>query len=197
MLRRTGLDGMKHVAVRPLEQEDIPHVIDYWLSASPAELLAMGADASKLPGRAQWGENLERILATPDRQASTFYLIWVVDRQPIGFSSLKNIVYGERGEMHLHIWDKASRGKGHGAALFCLAAIEFFRRFELREIHCEPRSSNPAPNRMLQRIGFPLVRTHTAASSEIALVCEVNRYDIVPAIAEEYLRARALTRARR
>src|SRR5262245_35728712 len=185
---RRGQVTMEQLSVRPLEREDIPHIIDYWLHASPAELLAMGADASKLPARAQWQENLEEILATPEQRASTFYLIWTADGRAIGFSSLKNIAYGHCGEMHLHMWEKASRGQGRGGRLFCLAAIEFFRRFGLQEICCEPRTSNPAPNRMLQRIGFPLVRTHTKASSEIALVCEVNRYDILPAIAEAYLR---------
>ena len=183
---------MSRFAVRPLELEDVPHIVDYWVNAGPEHLLAMGTDASQVPGRARWQANLERIVGTPERDATTFYLVWVVDGRAIGFNSLKNIVYGDSGEMHLHIWEESSRRKGYGAPLFCLAAIEFFRRFELKSIYCEPSASNPAPNAMLQRIGFPLVRTHTAASSEISLVCELNRYEVDRATAEAYLRRTGL-----
>jgi RimJ/RimL family protein N-acetyltransferase len=179
---------MNKFAVRPLGQEDIPHIIDYWVNASPEHLLAMGADIRKVPARTQWQANLENILTTPEPEAKTFYLIWLVDGRAIGFNSLKNIVYGERGEMHLHVWEKESRGKGYGGPLFCLATVEFFERFKLKTIYCEPRVSNPAPNRLLQRIGFPLILTHTAATSEVSLVCEVNRYQIVREIAEQHLR---------
>jgi RimJ/RimL family protein N-acetyltransferase len=181
---------MNKFAVRALTVDDIPYIQDYWLNASPEYLTTMGADQRKLPNRRQWQENLEKILETPEKQASTFYLVWLVDGRSIGFNSLKNIVYGERGEIHLHIWDATSRGKGYGGPLFCLAAIEFFRRFELKQIHCEPSASNPAPNRLLQRIGFPLILTHTTASSEISLVCELNRYNVTLEIAQEYLRKR-------
>jgi len=178
---------MSGFAVRPLESGDIPHIIDYWVNASPEHLLAMGADASKIPARAAWQTNLEKILATPEREATTFYLVWLVDGRPIGFNSLKNIKYGESGEMHLHLWEESSRGKGYGGVLFCLAATKFFQCFKLRTIICEPSASNPAPNRMLQRIGFPLILTHTASTSELSLECEVNRYAIDRKVAESYL----------
>lgn len=178
---------MNRFAVRPLERGDVPHIIDYWVNATPEHLLAMGADAGKIPARAVWQGNLEKILSTPEREATTFYLIWLVDGRPIGFNSLKNIKYGESGEMHLHLWEESSRGKGYGSVLFCLAAIEFFQRFSLKTIVCEPSASNPAPNRMLRRVGFPLILTYTAATSELSLVCEVNRYAIDRRVAVAYL----------
>jgi RimJ/RimL family protein N-acetyltransferase len=182
---------MNRFSIRPLEQQDIPHILDYWLKATPEYLLAMGANAGRFPSRAEWQASLEKTLITPERQATNFYLIWLVDGRPIGFNSLKNIVYGDRGEMHLHVWDSASRGRGYGGPLFCLAAIEFFKRFALKQIYCEPSASNAPPNKLLRQIGFPLVLTHTTASSELSLVCEVNRYDIRREIAEDYLRAKA------
>lgn len=184
---------MKHLSVRPLERDDIPRIVDYWANASPEYLLVMGADPEKIPRPDVWQANLEMILSTPEREAETFYLIWLVDGQAIGFNSLKNIVYGEHGDMHLHIWEKASRGKGYGGTLFCLATVEFFRRFELKTIYCEPSASNHDPNRMLQKVGFPLILTHTAASSEISLVCELNRYNIDRTVAEAYLDSRIET----
>jgi RimJ/RimL family protein N-acetyltransferase len=178
---------MSTFAVRPLLPEDIPRVIDYWLKATPEYLRAMGADPAKLPSQAVWINNLERIVACPVNEAATYYLVWLVDSQAVGFNSLKNIAFGESGDMHLHMWDKESRGKGYGARLFCMAALEFYRLFQLKRIICEPSVSNPAPNRMLQRIGFPLVRTYTGASSEVSMVCELNQYEIVPETARRYL----------
>ena len=178
---------MTTFAVRPLTAEDIPLVIRYWLDATPEYLRSMGADPEKLPSEAQFRADLERILPTPPRQSSTFYLIWLVDGHPVGFNSLKRIVYGESGDMHLHMWDAGIRGKGYGGRLFCLAALEFFRLFRLQRVICEPSASNPAPNRMLQRVGFPLVQTYVGRSSEVSLVSELNRYQIDPEVARRYL----------
>jgi RimJ/RimL family protein N-acetyltransferase len=180
---------MSVFAVRPLLPEDISQLVDYWLKATPEYLRSMGADPARLPSEAEWRRTLERVVACRVREATTYYLVWLVDGHPVGFNSLKNIVFGESGDMHLHMWDAQSRGKGYGGRLFCIAALEFFRLFQLRTVVCEPSVSNPAPNRMLQRIGFPLVRTYTGASSEVSMVCELNQYEIVPAIAERYLRS--------
>jgi len=46
-------------------------------------------------------------------------------------------------------------------------------------------------NRLLKRIGFPLVLTHVGASSELSLVCELNRYEILRDVAERYAVAHA------
>ena len=42
-------------------------------------------------------------------------------------------------------------------------------------------------NRLLQKLGFPIVLTHVAAGSELAFVCELNRYEILRDVAERYL----------
>jgi RimJ/RimL family protein N-acetyltransferase len=176
-----------HYNVRPLELADIPNVVSYWANASSADLEAMGADQLKLPTSVQIESDLKKILATPESEKRTAYMIWLVDGVSVGFSSLKNIVFGESGEMHLHMWNRPFRGKGHGSTLFCLAALEFYRRFHLKRIKCEPRAANPMPNKMLQKVGFPLVRTHIAASSELSLVCELNEYNIRRETAALYL----------
>jgi RimJ/RimL family protein N-acetyltransferase len=93
----------------------------------------------------------------------------------------------EFGSMHLHMWRADLRGKGYGGRLFCLAAIEFYKRFKLKRIICEPKADNPSPNRLLQRIGFPLASTRIGRSSELSSICNLNRYDILREIAEDYL----------
>jgi len=89
--------------------------------------------------------------------------------------------------MHLHMWRADLRGKGHGAHLFCLAAVDLYKRFKLKRIICEPKADNPPPNRLLQRIGFPLVSTRIGRGSELGTICKLNCYHIVREIAADYL----------
>ena len=65
--------------------------------------------------------------------------------------------------------------------------LDFFQRFNLKRIICEPKADNPMANRLLQKLGFPIVLTHVAAGSELAFVCELNRYEILRDVAERYL----------
>ncbi|MDR3393090.1 MAG: GNAT family N-acetyltransferase [Sulfuriferula sp.] len=180
-------------AVRGLDLSDIPHIVDYWLKSSPEDLLRMGADASKMPTAEQFEMSLKSMLAQTQQDAEVAYLIWLVNDMPIGFSSLKNIRFGECGEIHLHMWDSSFRRKGYGAILFCLSTLNFYNEFKLKTIKCEPKASNLLPNKMFHNIGFPLVNTRMGASSELSLVCELNQYDITLNIAIQYLRNVGLT----
>ena len=89
------------------------------------------------------------------------------------------------------MWRADLRGKGYGPRLFCLSALDFYKRFNLKRIICEPKADNPLANRMLKRIGFPLVLTHVATGSELGFVCELNRYEIPRDVADRYLVAHA------
>jgi RimJ/RimL family protein N-acetyltransferase len=91
--------------------------------------------------------------------------------------------------MHLHMWEEGMRGKGYGATLFCLATLDFFERFRLRRIVCEPSRRNPLPNAMLRRIGFSLSGTRVGRSSELSAVTELNTYEIDREVAERWLRS--------
>ena len=72
-----------------------------------------------------------------------------------------------------------------------MSALYFYERFNLKRIICEPNADNLMANSMLTKIGFPLVLTHVAASSELSVVCELNRYEILRDIAERYVFAHA------
>ena len=86
------------------------------------------------------------------------------------------------------MWRVDLRGKGYGPGLFCLAVLDFYERFNLKRMICEPKADNPAPNQLLRGIGFPLVSTRIGAGSELGVICELNRYDIARPIAESFLR---------
>lgn len=163
-------------------------VVDYFHEASDADLDRMGVvERSRLPPAGEWVRRLEDTLAGPIVPGGSAYLAWLVDGEPVGFSSLKNLRPGGSADLHLHMWSVAHRGHGHGAVLFCLAALEAYDRFDLRSAICEPKATNPMPNRMLSRVGFPLARTYVGASSELSRTTELNRYDIRRDVAEAFL----------
>jgi RimJ/RimL family protein N-acetyltransferase len=173
------------LSVRPLDTADFGAFISYFTRPSQTDAERMGLDVDRVPSAAQMRSELNAMVHAP--QISSFVLAWCVDGTAIGHSSLKNIIIGDSGNMHLHMWRADLRGKGYGARLFCLSALDFYERFNLKRIICEPKANNPLANRMLKKIGFPLILTHVAASSEISVVCELNRYDIRRDIAEGYL----------
>jgi RimJ/RimL family protein N-acetyltransferase len=147
----------------------------------------MGVAAERIPSPAQMRSDVQNAIATSDKQTRSFTLVWCLDGEAIGHSSLKDIRPAECGSIHLHIWRSDLRGKGYGPALFCLAVLEFYERFKLDRMICEPKANNPVPNKMLHKIGFPLVSTRIGRSSELSIVCELNRYDIIREIAQNYL----------
>src|SRR5262245_11807080 len=180
---------MPRLTVRPLASEDFAGFITYFTGASKADAERMGLAIDRVPSPAQMRSNLETMITTPVDRLHSFVIAWCVDGKTIGHSSLKDIVPGESGSIHLHMWRADLRGKGYGPRLFCLSALDFYERFNLKRIICEPKADNPMANRVLQKIGFPLVLTHVGASSELAFVCELNRYDIQRDVAERYLLA--------
>src|SRR5262245_64218792 len=179
--------NLMELTVRPLAVTDFDGFINYWLGLSLAEIERMGVAIDRIPSATCMRSDLERMLTTRNKDVRTFVLAWCVNGEAIGHSSLKDIVPGDSGSIHLHIWRTDLRGKGHGAHLFCLAVVEFYKRFKLQHMICEPKADNLAPNRLLQRIGFPLIFTRVGKSSELSAVCKLNRYDIVREIADDYL----------
>ena len=178
---------MPRLTVRPLASEDFDGYIAYFTQPTKADAERMGLAIDRVPSAAQLRSGLKAMIATPVDRLRSFVLAWRVGGKTIGHSSLKDIMPGDVGSMHLHIWRSDLRGKGYGPHLFCLSALDFYERFNLKRIICEPKADNPMANRMLKKIGFPLVLTHVARSSELSVLCELNRYEILRNIAERYL----------
>jgi len=182
---------MPRLTVRPLASEEFDGYIAYFTQPSKADAERMGLAVDRVPSAAQLRSYLEVMIATPVDRFRSFVLAWCLDGETIGHSSLKDIVPGDFGSIHLHMWRADLRGKGYGPRLFCLSALDFYERFNLKRMICEPKADNPMANRMLQKIGFPLVLTHVAAGSELGVVCELNRYEILRDIAQRYAVAHA------
>ena len=184
---------MTSLSIRPLREEDIPNIVRYWLEHNDETLIQMGADKTKLTSEKEFFSALQTICNTPLEQAKAYYMIWLIDNKAVGYNALKDILKDEIAHMHLHMWDAAYRGKGYGAKLFCMAACEFYNLFGLKTILCEPRTSNPIPNRMLTKIGFKKWKTYLSTSSELSLTCELNSYVIDHKIANNFLNQTEIT----
>ncbi len=181
---------MTHLSIRLLREEDIMNIVSYWFDNSDANLIQMGADKTKLNSKTEFTNSLRVICNTPLDKAKFCYMIWLIDNKPVGYNALKDIVKDEIATMHLHMWNAEYRGKGYGAKLFCMAALEFYKLFNLKMILCEPRASNPMPNKMLEKIGFKKWKTYITTASELSLTCEFNSYIIDPAIATHFIESR-------
>ena len=185
-MRPDHQQNTRRLTVRPLASEDFDGYIAYFTRATKADAERMGLAIDRVPSAARMRSDLEAMMAAPLDQLRTFVLAWYLNGETIGHSSLKDIVPCEFGSIHLHMWRADLRGKGYGPRLFCLSALDFYERFNLKRIICEPKADNPMANRMLKKIGFPLVLTHVAAGSELSVVCELNRYEILRDIVERY-----------
>jgi RimJ/RimL family protein N-acetyltransferase len=175
------------LTVRPLATEDLDGYIAYFTRPSKADAERMGLAIDRVPSSTRLRSDLETMIAAPLHRLRSFVLAWCVDGKAVGHSSLKDIVPGDFGSIHLHMWRADLRGKGYGPRLFCWSALDFYERFNLKRIICEPKADNSMANRLLKKIGFPLVLTHVAASSELSVVCELNRYEILRDLAERYV----------
>jgi RimJ/RimL family protein N-acetyltransferase len=192
MIRRTRNDLQNaRLTIRPLATEDLDDYVAYFTRISKVDAERMGLAIDRVPSATRLRSDLEAMIAAPLDRIRSFVLAWCVDGKAIGHSSLKNIVPGDFGSIHLHMWRADLRGKGYGPRLFCLSALDFYERFNLKRIICEPKADNRMANRMLKKIGFPLVLTHVAAGSELGFVCELNRYEILRDVAERYTVAHA------
>jgi RimJ/RimL family protein N-acetyltransferase len=178
------------LSVRPLAREDFDKFIGYWTGLSNQDIERMGVAIDRLPSPEQMRWDLDVITNESIEKLSNFILVWCVNGEAVGHSSLREIVRGESASVHLHMWRADLRGKGYGPRLFCLAALDFYERFRLRYMICEPKSDNPFPNRMLRKIGFPLILVHVAAASTWTVVSELNRYAILRHIVEHYLQVK-------
>jgi RimJ/RimL family protein N-acetyltransferase len=156
--------------------DDYRHMIEYFFTADEPFLRGMGVDPNKLPERDAWLERLLPDLTRPDEQKQTFYLGWDYEGSRVGHCNVNPLVYGDHGYVHLHLWDQAVRRAGLGTQFFRRSIEVFFRRFALRRLYCEPYAENPAPNRVLAKAGFRLVKRYRTTPGLINFEQEVNRY---------------------
>lgn len=164
--------------VREMHLDDIEKVVDYFIYANDTFLKGMGADKNKLPKRAAWIQKITLELEKPYPKKKFYYMIWLLDNQPIGHSNVNHIKYGEEAKMHLHLWKPIKRKKGLGVKLLKLTIPYFFKNLQLEKLICEPYAENIAPNKTLKKLGFELVKTYKTTPGWINFYQTVHRYEL-------------------
>jgi RimJ/RimL family protein N-acetyltransferase len=164
--------------VREIERSDIEKIVDYFVNADAKFLKEMGADKSKLPKRGEWIEKLESELRKTHQEKEFYYIVWLIDGEPIGHSNINKIEFGNMATMHLHLWRNDKRKNGLGFDFLKQTIPYYFKNFELEKLICEPYSENIAPNRVLQKLGFQLIRTYETTPGWINFHQSVNRYEL-------------------
>jgi RimJ/RimL family protein N-acetyltransferase len=168
-------ESLEPLRLRDFTVGDIPQVATYWASQTPDDFARLSVDPGKI---AAMIAGLAAPLQLPSNVRVTERLMWQLSGRTVGMSSLVNIRFGEYGEIHLHLMEPRFRRLGYGHQFFAMSLQEFFRRFELALIVCEPSAANPGPNRLLQKLGLSITRTYRTIPSVVNVEHVVNRYEI-------------------
>jgi RimJ/RimL family protein N-acetyltransferase len=150
-------DGVRRV--RDMRADEAHRIVSYFHALTPADLARMGIDPAKMPDEATWNASIQEDLARPMLERRWHFVIWEIDGAPVGHSNIGDVVRGEHGTMHLHVWRPDLRARGHGRALVVESARRYFEVFDLRTLYCQPNAFNVAPNRTLARAGFEYLET--------------------------------------
>ena len=145
---------------REMSLEETPIIVEYFHSSTPEHLELLGVDPARLPTKETWAAAFKAQYGLPLESRRGFFVTWLADQRPIGFSSCDKIVFGHQANMHLHITDPTLRQQGFGAALVSQSVDIYFRELKIRQLFCEPNAFNIGPNRTLQRSGFKYVKTY-------------------------------------
>ncbi len=164
--------------VREIRPNDIDKIVDYFVDADAEFLKGMGADKSKLPKREEWIEKLESESKKTYQDKEFYYIIWLFNDQAIGHSNIHKIEFGNMATMHLHLWKNDKRKNGLGLDFLRLTVPYYFKNFDLKKLICEPSSENVAPNRVLKKLKFELVKTYDTTPGWINFHQRVNRYEL-------------------
>jgi RimJ/RimL family protein N-acetyltransferase len=168
------MESAYQYSVREINSDDIEAITDYWLAADADYLRGMGADKAKLPSREQWRQMLATQISQDYPEKQAYAIIWELNGEAVGHCNVNKIEFGESAYMHLHIWQPEHRKGGHGQAFLEMTIPFFFKNMQLKRLYCEPYALNPAPNRILPKLGFTLVKSYVTTPGFINFEQEVN-----------------------
>jgi RimJ/RimL family protein N-acetyltransferase len=165
------------IAVRPFcSAAEYEAMIDYFLLAEDAFLCGMGVERNRLPPKDQWLRNALADHGVPDDKKDRFYVAWIHNDQQVGHSSINKIRIGEEAYFHLHLWHPHLRKAGLGTEFSKRSVQLYFERFRLKRLFSEPFAENPAPNKVLPKLGFQFIQRYRTVPGTINGEQEVNRY---------------------
>jgi RimJ/RimL family protein N-acetyltransferase len=166
-------------------RDDEAHlVVDYFHSRSPEDLATMGVDPVKIPEAAAWNARLREDFAQPVGERRWHFVVWEIDGNTVGHSNIGDLVRGQHGTMHLHLWRTEMRAQGHGTALVLASVARYFEVLDIDRIYCQPNAFNVAPNRVLFRAGFEYLETVETVPGFLNYRQPVTRWRVTRGMAE-------------
>ena len=169
---------IKLLLVRELKENDIDFIIQYWLGSDSTFLKGMGVALNKVPEENEWRKMLTEQLNQPIEKKNSYCIIWQVDNKPVGHSNVNKIIFGEEAYMHLHLWNIDTRKNGFGTELVKMTLPYFFEKLKLKKLYCEPYALNPAPNKVLEKIGFEFIKKYVTTPGWINFEQQVNLWEL-------------------
>ena len=166
------------LSVREIQHSDMEPLCNYWFHSDSAFLTGMGVDLAKMPNREEWTKMLSEQISQPYDEKQSYCIIWLLDEKPVGHSNVNRIIFGEEAYMHLHIWEKDYRIKGLGARFVQMTLPWFFEKLKLKKICCEPYALNPAPQKVLERVGFEFIKEYVTVPGWINFEQPVKHWEL-------------------
>ncbi len=166
------------VEVREMSLAETHLVIDYFRSSTPEYLEMLGVDPTRLPDRDTWSERFKQLYLMPLERRWGLYVVWLLDNEPVGFSSCDKIAFGKQAHMHLHVTRPDQRQCGIGTQCVRQSVEIYFSKLKLSRLLCEPNAFNVGPNRTLQKAGFRYLKTHTTVPGPLNYHQAVTRWVI-------------------
>jgi RimJ/RimL family protein N-acetyltransferase len=154
---------------------DIPLILTYWDTRTTDELLKMGVDANKLHNL-DINALIQSQSSLPYETKSSYFVVWEVKGEPVGYSNLGKITFGHEAYMHLHMWNKELRHQGIGTEMILKSLSWYFKSFGFERVFCEPNAQNEAPNRALAKAGFQFVKAYEAEPGLITFPQVLNQW---------------------
>lgn len=165
--------------VREIQPEDFNRIITYLHSSSDNYLVQLGIEKSKLPSTEDWLRIFQKDYNRDYKNKEAYYIIWMLDNNPIGHSYINEIKYEDSAFMHLHLWNTDNRHAGLGVRFLTQTIPLYFKHFKLKKLICQPKADNIAPNKILPKLGFQLVGALTTIPGWLNFEQFVNRYELV------------------
>ena len=168
----------ENLIVRELQLDDMDPFMSYWLNADEIYLANMGVDIKKLPTKEQFVTYWKSQLEMPVEEKLSYCVIWQKNNIPIGHSSTRPTHFGKEAYMHLHLWNTGERQKGIGGEFMKLTLPHYFEKLQLKDLYCEPYALNPAPNKLLEKLGFDFVKEHRSVPGPSNFEQQVNLWHL-------------------
>jgi len=149
----------RSVSVRDLSEADIQFVLDYWFRSPTGFIESLGADPTKLPAEAQFGDSLrQRVRTNAGLGGSRLTSLAILhEEQFVGFHNLNPLVEGDFGVFHAHISRPEFRRRGVAECSYPQACRVFLQRFDLKRILFKTPARNVGAIRVKEKLGIRFI----------------------------------------